>query len=237
MTGVKSIYLLSLGFHSYTCSVVPEESKETKRKHFDDTFNFIFDLKDKSENTQEFIAKMQAVFCPKQPICNTEDSLVDERSEVINNLNTELTIGNDTVKLDDLAAVLWLCCMPCDCSDSCEMKGNCCPSKHNVNGSMAASELRFDCVQASSMGYVSLSDSKVPNYFMITRCFEDRTSLTVLEKCERPTIYSTEEVFPVTSMKSGHTYWNWHCARCNMDSNALLKWETYVVFKLTVIIL
>ena len=230
MEGLNSILMVLLSFRLSICNVVLEETTETKRKNFNDTLNFVLDVKSKSENKREFITKMQAVFCPNQPLCDDENILTGERSDVINELGTELTIGNEMVKLDDLAARLGLCCMPCDCSDSCEIKGNCCPSKKFVNRSRTVTELRFDCVQASSLAYISRADNKVPYFFMATHCFGDRTNETVLGNCENPSLYTTGDLNPVTSLRTGHTYWNEPCSSCNADSGKLLRWISYAGF-------
>ena len=219
--------MLLLNLHLSTRNVALEEAIETKRKNFEDTFNFILNLRNSSENTREFITKMHAAFCPNQPICDSEDISTDKRGDVINELDPALLIGDKIVKLGDLSARLGLCCMPCDCSESCEMKGNCCPSKASIDHQRDVSELHFDCVQASSQGYISSANNKVPYYYMVSHCFGDRTNETVLKNCESPSFYTTDDLHPVTSLKTGHTYWNGPCATCNADSDELLPWNTY----------
>ena len=223
--------LLLLSTHFWVSESVRAETEEIRRKNFADVYNFILDLKNESESSAEYIAKMQAVFCPNQPLCGSSKSQIVERSNVIN-LNQELIIGDKTELLADLAAVLGICCPPCDCTSSCITKGNCCPSSEHFNTSKAESDFGFSCIQPMSLSYVQAPlDQYATLYFMVNQCFKDRTNETVVDKCESPTIYNMDEIIPVTSLDTGYTYWNSYCAYCNSDFDALSKWYAYIFFK------
>ena len=226
--------LLLISTHFWVCNVVRGETEEIRRKNYADVYNFILDLNDESENNTQFITKMQAVFCPNQPLCGSTKSQIVERSDVIE-LNEELTIGDKNERLADLASVLGICCPPCDCTSSCVTKGNCCPSSEYFNTSKSESYFKmvgFSCIQPMSLSYVSDNPGQSATfYFMVNQCFEDRTNETVVDKCESPTIYNMDEITPVTSLETGYTYWNSYCAYCNSDLGALSKWYAYIFFK------
>ena len=64
---------------------------------------------------------------------------------------------------------------------------------------------------------------------MTTKCFEDKSNDSIVSKCESPDIYNIDETVPVTSVKTGRTYWNKHCAICNGDTNDLFQWTTKIL--------
>ena len=222
---IRSVLILSINIHVCTCTMA-KETRQIRRKNFADTFDFILGLKENSESVEEFITKVQAVFCPNQPVCGTGDNHAVERSDVLASLNPAVTIGNKTEKLTDMASVFGICCVPCDCSNSCEIKGNCCPLKQHVNSTRAVTDMGFSCIQASSAGF-DIADY----YFMVNRCYGDRSNETLLVQCEAPESFTMDQILPVTSTKTGHTYWNKYCATCNADVDVLLPWRAYVIFK------
>ena len=235
MTKSKSPYMLLFLILSTLLPMyngANEETKAMRRKNYEDTFNFILDLKSSSAKNEDFITKMHALFCPSQPICNAEEDKTTEQNGVIGHINDEILIGNKTENVSDLSSVLGICCAPCDCSDSCEKKGNCCPSKQNVNSSDHSSEVEFSCVQASSMSYLPNDYNIGSYYFMVKRCFADRSNETLVTKCETPSFLVMDEIIPVTSLNTGRTYWNVFCAACNADSDTVLPWQVYALFKM-----
>jgi len=57
---------------------------------------------------------------------------------------------------DDEASTLWFdgCCLRCDCSDECSMKGNCCPGK--IHREHLGTEMRM-CTHLSTLCQICLT--------------------------------------------------------------------------------
>ena len=136
-------------------------------KNADDAFSFIRKVKDESENIRKYITKVQALFCPDQSIRETGNT--EERSDVINSLPPELTIGNDSVKLVDLPSVLGIRML-----HALRVLKKTTVALLNdlwmALSSRAVSEQRFACVPASFLSYTNTiltTDAKTPSIYII----------------------------------------------------------------------
>ena len=93
--------------------------------------DFLADLKNTAESWVDYVTKIQALFCPDQPVCGYHGPL--DRKDVLGTIPAALILRNATVKLEDVHNFVGICCLPCSCSDSCWQNGNCCPSKQLVS--------------------------------------------------------------------------------------------------------
>lgn len=89
---------------------------------------------------------------------------------------------------------------------------------------MDTDQVKMECIVPSVHSY---ADKDLPppskyysSFFMITQCFEGKSNVVLDKKCQNPTY---KDAGPVTSLTSGHTYWNEHCAACNNDTEKLLS--------------
>ena len=67
------------------------------------------------------------------------------------------------------------------------------------------------------------------NYWMVTVCYVDKLNESRVQLCEQPDVYSIEQAYPVSSLSSGHTYWNYFCALCNNDTDSLHMWSINIL--------
>ena len=112
---------------SLACLVVLDSVEATVKgyKNFDD---FLAEIKVTADSFLDYVTKMQALFCPNQPVCGGNGEL--ERKDVLGTLPTAaLSIDNVSVAVEDLAQSVGVCCLPCSCADSCRQDENCCPTK------------------------------------------------------------------------------------------------------------
>ena len=70
-------------------------------------------------------------------------------------------------------------------------------------------------------------------YLMTTDCFQNGKNLTLLTNCQSPDTGSFSDIVPVTSLKTGTTYWSKACAVCNNDIDDVMEWSPIVLFKQT----
>ena len=99
---------------------------------FESIFDFFDGLKNESENDDEYAKKIQALFCPGQPICTTEDDI--NSTYVLKTLPEIIGVGMEVIRLEDLHKVVGACCLPCSCDiKTCKENGNCCLSKTFVS--------------------------------------------------------------------------------------------------------
>ena len=108
-------------------SLVILDSVEAQIKRYKNFDEFLSDLKTTAYNLFDYVTKMQALFCPNQPVCGLDGEL--ERYSALATLPTYLFIDNVTVKVDEIAKSVGVCCLPCSCNDSCWQDGSCCPTK------------------------------------------------------------------------------------------------------------
>ena len=102
--------------------------------------------------------------------------------------------------------------------------------------------MRTECVAATLRSYIHkkdiarhlLSNRKGHLYRMTTNCFKHEDNLTLLANCQNPNIEMFSdivEIVPVTSRRTGHTYWNRACAACNNDADDVMEWLSTLIIK------
>ena len=195
-----------------------------------DVYNFAVHLRNYSDSNHEYVAMLQTIFCPEQPICTGEG--VEDSYDILKNLPAALTVDDKTLRVEDIKDFIGICCLPCSCSETCKEDDNCCPTKYYTNYTRTQDTVKRECISANvkvyrKAGKVGLGYSE---YFMTTQCFEDRSNSSLVSKCENPDIFNIDETVPVTSVSTGHTYWNKHCAACNGDINNLKQWDSKLNF-------
>ena len=108
-------------------SLVVLDTIAAQVKHYEKFDDFLADVKTTADSLLDYVTKMQALFCPNQPVCGAEGEL--ERKDALGTLPSVLSVGSLTVNIEDIANSLDVCCLPCSCSDSCRQDDNCCPTK------------------------------------------------------------------------------------------------------------
>ena len=96
-------------------------------KGYEDFEDFLTHMKTTAGSLLDYVTKMQALFCPNQPVCGANGEL--ERIDVLGTLPAVITVGNVTVNVGDIADYVDVCCMHCSCSDACWQVNNCCATK------------------------------------------------------------------------------------------------------------
>ena len=229
----------------------------TESESFESIFDFTYALKKDADNSLDYATKIQALFCPKQPICPTEGDR--NLTDVVKTLPETVRIGTEVSLIEDVHKIVGSCCLPCSCDTrTCKENGNCCLSKtfadtlenspdmedQNTLGVLDSlddvSEFQHEnvseCMKASWLSYRDKDDSEIaddlglPAYFMITRCFGNNASQEDMTKCETPSGYDDDVIVPVTSSDTGRTYWNSGCVRCNNDDSDISHWTASVKF-------
>ena len=99
----------------------------TQGKGYENLDEFLTDVKTTAESWLDYVSKMQALFCPNQPVCGADGEL--ERKAVLGTLPAVISVGDVTINVEDIADSVDVCCLPCSCSDSCRQADNCCPTK------------------------------------------------------------------------------------------------------------
>ena len=199
------------------------------KRNVSDIYDFVVQLGNNSDRIHEYVEKIQAIFCPEQPICT--DSGIEDSNTVLKALPDTLTVNDETLRVQDIKDFIGLCCLPCSCSETCEEDDVCCPTRYNRNYPPNHKPAKRECVAATVRSYKRIDSLGfgLSSYFMITKCFEDKSNDSIVSKCESPDIYNIEETVPVTSVRTGRTYWNKHCAICNGDTNNLFQWTTNIL--------
>ena len=108
-------------------SLIVLDSVKTQVNRYASFDDFLEELKNTADSWIDYVTKIQALLCPDQPVCGAEGVL--EREYVLGTLPAALTVGNRTVKLQDVSSFVGVCCLPCSCSDSCRQADSCCPTK------------------------------------------------------------------------------------------------------------
>lgn len=197
----------------------------TTKEDFESLLNFTELLRRSSITEFDYIARIQAVFCPKQPVCGKHG--IVESFDILRSLPQTLMIGNTTVHIEELGAYFSVNCFSCSCSDSCHEGGYCCLTKPVTSDTIKTSRLTFECMVPFVGRYAKprTFDSTVAKYFMIRKCNYDLqvSNMTMVSKCENQT-FGADYMFPVTSVTTGRSYWNQHCAACNNDTKEILAW-------------
>ena len=199
---------------------------EESRKRFEDIYGYISELRERSDTTLKYMTRIQQIFCPEQPICDegqsdgtTNDAFLFEN----------LYIGNESKSVQDLKYLVGVCCLPCSCSDRCSEDDNCCLSK-DLASVITSGVVKSECITATAKSYQRIIAEAGLMYFMINQCFRNDTDMTTISKCESPDQYMLGDTIPVTSVTTGRTYWNTHCAKCNADADDVLPWNSTAIF-------
>ena len=229
---------------------------------FENIFEFTDGLKNESDNILDYIARVQALFCPEQPICTADGER--NSTEVLETLPEIIGIGADVTRLEDLHKIAAVCCLPCSCDpETCQEDGNCCMSKIALEAGVNNTDIDYqnalgqsgifdgdseavtgtgvysECIKASWLSYRDkddwelATDLDIPAYSMITQCFGDNASRGDVLRCQTPSKLDESEVMvPVISSDTGRIYWNPNCARCNDDDGDIIPWTAAVHFKI-----
>ena len=199
-----------------------------------DIRKFVVELRNDSVSMAEYVAKIQAIFCPDQPFCG--ELATETRQDVLNTLPMTLNVNNNTIAVDQFQALVGICCFPCSCEDTCRVDNNCCLTKEFENKTKDVkmkSKASSDCIASVSRSYKGkyYYSQRYSNYFMITKCFSD-AAVSDKSNCETPNPYDMADIIPVTSLNSGRIYWNQHCAKCNSDTENVVFWNMTVIFEM-----
>ena len=108
-------------------SLVILDTVEAQVKRYANFDDFLAELKTSAGSWLDYVTTMQALFCPNQPVCGADGEL--KRKDVLSTLPAVLSVGNFTVKPEDIAQSVGVCCLSCSCTDSCRQDDNCCPTK------------------------------------------------------------------------------------------------------------
>ena len=227
---------------------------------FDNVNEFVAKVEEVSETFQDFVIKIEAIFCPERFNCNLEEFEVVSREDILRRLPKTVLIRNETVKLEDMKDLVGVCCFPCSCSEMCYKIGNCCPTKAiNANNTaldnnrstvsdnnksvgrhagytQKTNNVLTECIAATVKSYQKKDIKRNYNsFYMITKCLLPYSNNTVVESCGSPFAFTKHDIVPVTSNKTGFTYWNLHCAECNNDSDTAAPWQGHVEYDLEMI--
>ena len=97
-------------------------------KSFESIFDFTVGLKNESDNILDYATKIQALFCPEQPICTAEGDR--NSADVLDTLPEMIGIGTEVIQMEEVHKIIGACCLPCSCDTrTCKQNGNCCLSK------------------------------------------------------------------------------------------------------------
>ena len=96
-------------------------------KGYENLDEFLTEVKTTAGSLLDYVTKMQALFCPNQPVCGADGEL--ERKDVLGTLPAVISLGDVTVSVGGIADSVDICCMLCSCSDSCWKVNNCCATK------------------------------------------------------------------------------------------------------------
>ena len=183
-------------------------------------------VRERSDTTLQYMTRIQQIFCQEQPICDegqtdgtTNDAFLCEN----------LYIGNESKSVEDLKYLVGVCCLPCSCSDRCSEDDNCCLSK-DLASVTSSGVVKSECITATANSYQRITTEAGLMYFMINQCFRNDTDMTTISKCKSPDQYVLGDTIPVTSLATGRTYWNTHCAKCNADADDVIPWNSTAIF-------
>ena len=97
-------------------------------KNYENIFDFAVGLKNESDTILDYATKIQALFCPEQPICTAEGDR--NSTDSLKTLPEMIGIGTEVSRIEDVHMLVGACCMPCSCDPRfCKKNGNCCMSK------------------------------------------------------------------------------------------------------------
>ena len=87
-------------------------------------------------------------------------------------------------------------------------------------------DVERECIAAHTMSYRASH-----MYPMVTKCFIGNSTLTLVAECQHPDPDALSNNIPVTSRKTGYTYWNKLCAICNSDDDDIIEWIPHAIIK------
>ena len=200
------------------------EKLAVKEKLFEDINDYVLELRERTD-LLTYLTKIQKIFCPEQPICEDGQTIGTNNDTF---LLENLYMANESMQVKDLKYLVGVCCLPCSCSDRCSEDNNCCLSKDVASVTNVA--VKSECVAATSISYQHIEHEPGLMYYMINHCFRNDTDMSTISKCESPDRYVLGDTIPVTSLTTGRTYWNTHCAMCNADADDVLTWNSTITF-------
>ena len=209
-------------------------SLSERKSNFNVLHKYITSQYDTDLSLIDNFEKIQSAFCPDQIHCSTNKTQVYDIDQTGNETTSgAYMIGNKSLTLGSLSG-LGMCCLPCSCEDSCFLDGNCCLDKirTQTNSSIEGKNaISHDCVPADAVTYINKKASRKAEltYWMVTECFIETPNASLVQLCEHPDPYRVEQAYPVTSLTSGHTYWNYFCALCNNDADWLGDWNITII--------
>ena len=255
---------MKMFIYAFVCIAVagqtdPSESESFER--FKTIFYFTDGLKNGSDNIIEYVTKIQALFCPEQPICTTEG---DRNSTVVlKTLPKMIGIGTDVTRMEDVHKIVGACCLPCSCNTkTCKENGNCCLSKIFSDALKNSPDIDDQNPLAMLDHLDDFSESKDENVTTVySECikaswlsYRDKDDLEIIDNLDVPGYFMITRCFentashvdvtkcqtpsdddvvmrPVVSSDTGRIYWNSYCARCNNDDRHISPWTASVKFK------
>ena len=126
-----TLFYTKVFFYTLACIAVTgltNHSENESSESFESIFYFTDGLKYESDNIFDFASRIQALFCPEQPICTAEGDR--NSAEVLKSLQKIIEIGTEVSQIEDVHKIVGACCLPCSCDTStCKENGNCCLSK------------------------------------------------------------------------------------------------------------
>ena len=125
MDSKYSCILFACGIAFLTLNALDSIGEQIQQ--FESLNDFLAGIQNTAHSLLDYVTKIQALFCPNQPICGPEGELT--RQEVLETLPEAVTVNGRQVRLDDISDYAGICCLHCSCSDHCRQDSNCCPAK------------------------------------------------------------------------------------------------------------
>ena len=130
---------------------------------------------------------------------------------------------------DDEASTLWFdgCCLRCDCSDECFLKGNCCPGKKGRHYSInrICAQTFIDFLPDGSNGKIHYKNSSY--ILQLSGMFLCNNETKA--KCLHPSRTQISESTPVLDKLHKINYRNRFCAQCDGAAEAnMINWSVSI---------
>ncbi|KAK3590081.1 hypothetical protein CHS0354_041124 [Potamilus streckersoni] len=126
------------------------------------------------------------------------------------------------------------CCVPCSCSSSCEITGNCCPDYQSGKyfGNIRRDNYQGNCQHAALVDESQISLPGDRYYFFISEC-PFRSNELEINACVRPkrptALEGFLDIIPVTDKSKRINYKTRHRATCNNISARNLTYRRVVL--------
>ena len=124
------MYITRIIIHFYLFTVIKVLTQQghSDNESFKTILEFVVKLRNTSDDFIDYAAKIQALFCPEQPICTDEG--ITNASDVLKTLPKAIAIDTETYRIEEVHKSVGACCLPCTCETKrCREDGNCCLSK------------------------------------------------------------------------------------------------------------